>query len=130
VLTSTYEYNWTLSCSYGRKRTATFSMTIKFGNDDGPNFNSFVKCLGLIIAGLTNAAIHYKDGRIRIYSNLNLLHFFKQGTFLLMSTRSINNNNFKFLFSKEVNTFLGNFYWICFFLVTKEWTFNLGSIHF
>ena len=119
-----------LSSCNSWKCSTTLCMTIEFGNNDGTYPHCFIESLSLIKTCLTNTTIHYKHCCIRIDGCLDLLHFFKKSCFLFMSTWSINNDNLKFLFFEELDTFLCDINGISFFFMPKERAFYLGSIHF
>ena len=129
MLSGTNKHNRALSGSNCTEGTTTFSMTVKFGNDNWTNFNCFVEGHGLIETSLTNTSVHYETSSVWFYSTLNLLHFFKKSSFLLVSSRGIYNYYFKLLISEELNTLLCNFDRISLFLMTKERTLDFCSIH-
>ncbi len=78
---------------------------------------------------MTNTTIHNETSSVWFYGTLNLLHFFKESSLLLVSSRCVHNDYFKLLISEELNTLLCNFNRISLFLMTKERTLDLGSIH-
>ena len=89
-----------------------------------------MESFGLRVTSLTNTTVHHENGCVWFDGGLHLNHFIKQGLFLLVSTRSINDNDLILLFPEESYTLVSNLYWIGLVLVTKEGALDLGSIHF
>ena len=61
-------------------------MTVKLSDNDLTYLDLVVERLRLGVTGLPYAAIHHKNGRVRVDSILNLDHLIEQGLLLLMST--------------------------------------------
>lgn len=51
------------------KSTTSLCMTIHFGNNHGPYWNTLLKCLSLIICSLANTAIHHKYNKVWFLQN-------------------------------------------------------------
>ena len=104
-------------------------MPVKLGDDDGADLNGLVEGEGLVVARLTDRAVHHEDGGVRFHSGRHLLHLFEKSCLLFMPTRGINYDDLKFLLFEEVHALLSNLNWVRLFLVTEKGTLNLGCIH-
>ena len=78
---------------------------------------------------LTYTSIHNKNRSIRSNRRFNLKHFIKKRLFLFVTSRSIYNNYFIFLFPEKSDSLLSNLDRVFFMFMTKKRTFNLRSIH-
>lgn len=128
VLSITYENNGRFSGSNCRQCTSTFGMSIHFCNYYTTHINCLFESFSLGKALLTYRTIHHKNNIIRLNRFLDLFHFIKELSFLFVSTRSIDNNDFHPLFFKLVHTFFSYEDRISFDVATIERHSNFGSI--
>lgn len=105
-------------------------MTVQLGDNDTTNLDCLVKGLSLLETSLTDRGIHNEDACVRVDGCGDLLHFLEKCNLLFVTTRGIHNDDLILLILKELDTFLGDFNRIGFFLVTEEWALDLSSIHF
>ena len=129
MLTSSQEDNWTCCSSNCAKWTTSFSITVKFSNDDRTNFNGITESFGLAIACLTNTTVHHEDASVWFNSILHLNHFFEECTLLSVPSWRVNYNDFIVVFTEVLYTFICNLYRVCLILMSEEGTFNLCCIH-
>lgn len=130
MLTITKEYNGTFCSSYSRKSTTSLSMSVEFGNNNTSNLDSFIKGLSLSKTLLTNRTVHNENNFIRLDCSLDLLHLFKQFSFLFVPTRSIHNDNLHTFLLEFLNTLPSNFDRVSLTVAAIEGNSNPGSILF
>ena len=77
MLSRTDENHGALCGRDGTQGSATLSMTVKLGYNNGADLESFVESESLIVASLTDRAIHHEDAGVWVYNAGDLLHFFE-----------------------------------------------------
>ena len=95
-------------------------MTIHLGNNDRSDIYSLPEGLGLSITLLSNRAVHNKNAVIGTNSLLHLLHLIEELGLLLVSSRSINNNDLHSFLLKLGNSLLSNCYRVSLNVTTIE----------
>mmetsp|Transcript_549 Transcript_549/g.1632 ORF Transcript_549/g.1632 Transcript_549/m.1632 type:complete len:344 (-) Transcript_549:541-1572(-) len=117
-----------LGGGHGTDGPAALGMSVELGNDDGTDVGRLVKGLGLIVHGLALGGIHHKHGVIGPHRSTNLLHLVKQGRFLPMSTRRIDQYHLESLVDKLIHPLLGNRHRIGLGVITVERHAELGGV--
>lgn len=106
-------------------------MTVHLGHDDRAKVGSLFESLSLTFSSLANGTIHDKNGRIRFlqegerdwfaflsykhfrhetyYSSRDLLHFFKELSFLLVATGGVDNDDLEFILLELFDTLQSDF---------------------
>ena len=77
MLARTYKHNGTLGRRNRTQRSSPLRMSIQLSYDHASYVHCFPKGQRLIITGLSNGAIHYKQNLVRIYRSFYLLHLIK-----------------------------------------------------
>jgi hypothetical protein len=105
-------------------------MTIKFSYNNRTYSGSLFECFGLVKTRLSNTTVHHENSIIRLDYLFNLFHLIKESYFLLVPSRSVDDDDLIFMLFEISHTFFGNFDRVSFFFVTEEWALDLSCIHF
>lgn len=120
--------------------TSSFCVAIELSDDAGTNVDHFLEGKGLIVSRLSNSAVHNEDNLIWFDNIRHLFHFFKKIRFLLVATRSVDNNDvvtdaFELFDSCKLwapaslsHTIFGNLDRISFRVASVEWDVSTSGV--